>query len=114
MKSQSQEPSQLRVLLYARYSKEDQNPLSVEDQFKKCERWLKEQGVVAAEIFRESDEGISGEILKRPGIDRVREMIRSRKVDLVVAEEISRFFRDRAEPYKLAGECVDHAVRLVA
>lgn len=103
-----------RTIIYARYSTDDQNELSIEDQFKACERWLDRTGFKCASVVKESDEGISGEVLSRPGINRVREMIRARKADLVIAEEISRFYRDRAEPFKLAGECHDHDVRLVA
>lgn len=114
MSSHNKEPNQVRVVSYARYSCEDQNQLSVPDQFKRIGRHLEEQGIKPVQIFYESDEEMSGELLSRPGIDRVREMVRSRKVDLVVVEEISRLFRDRGEPHKFAGECVDHGVRLVA
>ena len=114
MRSQNKEPSQPRVVLYARYSTEEQNHQSIDDQFKACKRWLDRTGIKTASIVYESDEEVSGEILSRPGIDRVWDMVRARKVDLVVAEEISRFYRDRAEPHKLAGFCADRDIRLVA
>ena len=33
-----------RTIIYARYSTDDQNELSIEDQFKACERWLDRTG----------------------------------------------------------------------
>lgn len=103
----------VRVVAYARYSTEEQNQLSIPDQFKACARGLERKGIKVAQVVYESDEGISGEVLNRAGIDRVREMVRSRRVDLVVAEEVSRFYRNRSEPHRLAGECIDHDVRLI-
>lgn len=103
-----------RVLLYARYSTEDQNPRSIDDQFGLCKRWLAENGFKETEVTELSDEGISGECLSRPGIDKARTLIQSGKFDLVLGEEVSRFFRDRAEPFKLTGECIDNGTRLVA
>ncbi|KKM00151.1 hypothetical protein LCGC14_1807280, partial [marine sediment metagenome] len=103
----------LHIIIYARFSKEDQNQFSIDDQVALCKDWLDFNGLQAIEIVTESDEAISGEVLSRPGIDRVREMVRAGGCDLLITEEASRLFRDPAEPYKLAGECVDSDCRLI-
>ncbi|HAU38823.1 MAG TPA: hypothetical protein DCX07_14045 [Phycisphaerales bacterium] len=104
----------IRILIYGRFSTEEQNCRSCRDQHEYCRDWLERQGVPFSEILIEADEGIPGERLDRPGIDRVRNLIRSRQIDMLVGEDVSRFYRDRGEPYKLAGECVDHGIRFVA
>jgi DNA invertase Pin-like site-specific DNA recombinase len=83
----------LRVCFYARFSTDEQNPLSISDQFASCERNLKDAGVTEYEVDRFSDEGESGEILSRPGIDEVRRGIEKGRWDLLIVEESSRLFR---------------------
>lgn len=102
------------VIVYTRVSSDDQNRLSCPDQFKYCGRKLPEIGYANATIVHETDDGISGEHLSRPGIDRVRRLVASGGVALLIGEEVSRFFRDPSEPYKLVGECLDKGTRFVA
>lgn len=102
------------ILIYARFSKEDQNRHSTADQIQSIRYYLEDEGFDSSNIIVETDEGISGEMLSRPGIDRVRELVARRKVHLVIAEDVGRLFRDRAEPLKFGGHCEDHDVRLIA
>jgi DNA invertase Pin-like site-specific DNA recombinase len=103
-----------RVLIYSRFSKKEHGSRSCGDQQESCRDWLTIERIECSEVLHEEDDGISGEHLSRPGIDRVRKLVRDRRVDLLVGEDVSRFFRDRGEPHKLAGECKDHGVRFVA
>jgi DNA invertase Pin-like site-specific DNA recombinase len=60
----------LRILLYARYSTDEQKRSSIADQFLACRKWLKAWGIEDAEIQELSDYETSGEQRSRPGIDR--------------------------------------------
>ena len=85
----------LRIIIYARYSTEDQNPRSIDDQVAECRRFLEslEIDLSQCEIQVLSDRAISGEEVSRPGIDDVRAAIRDGNVDLIVTEETSRLYR---------------------
>jgi len=61
----------LRVLVYARFSTDEQNPSSIDDQVAYCRRFLESLGIHDAEITVLSDEGVSGELVSRPGINEV-------------------------------------------
>ena len=104
----------LRVALYARFSTEDQNPRSTEDQIAQGHRELRRLGGDNCRVAEFKDEALSGELISRPGIDGLRKQIRERRVDLIITEDVSRLFRDRSEPHKFAGLCVDNGVRLIA
>jgi hypothetical protein len=103
----------LRVVLYARYSTDEQNPKSIADQFAECRRMLAKCGVKDAVIEEFSDEAISGETIDRPGINQVREGIKNKRWDLLVAEESSRLFRHPSECLVFVETAVDLKVRII-
>src|SRR5262245_49979214 len=82
----------LLVLIYARYSTDEQNPRSIDAQVHVCKQLLEGLGIANYEIVVISDEGISGEEISRPGINRVREGIKAKSWNLILAEESSRLF----------------------
>ena len=84
----------LRVLIYARFSTDEQNQLSIEAQISYCKRFLTELGMTDFEIVVIFDKGISGEIIFRPGINEVRAGIDARQWDLIIVEDCSRLFRN--------------------
>ncbi len=102
-----------KVLIYARFSTDDQNPRSTDDQVLLCRRWMQKNGYAEAEIVVKTDEGISGEHIHRPGIDEVIELIKSGDFVLLIGEDVSRFWRNPHEPGRLAGLCCDHDTRFV-
>lgn len=81
-----------RTLIYARVSTEDQvEKYGLPVQLRSCREYAKLQGYeVVAEIC---DEGISGATLDRPGLSRVREMARTRQVDVVLMLDVDRLSR---------------------
>ena len=103
----------LRILIYARYSKEEQNPRSIEAQVEFCRAFLEDLGVPNYELTVLSDDGISGEIISRPGIDQVRAGIAARQWDLIVAEDSSRLFRNGPACLILVGSAVDQQMRVI-
>jgi hypothetical protein len=105
----------LRVLFYARYSTDEQNPRSIEDQVAYCRRFLESFGLADTdpEITVLCDREISGERIFRPGIDQVREGIDGRRWDLILAEGASRLFRDVAACLDLVRLAVDNGIRVI-
>ncbi len=103
----------LRVLLYARYSTQEQNRSSIDDQFRACRKFLGEWGIEDAEIQEVSDHEMSGELRNRPGIDQVRIGIQNRCWDLILGEDSSRLFRNPAACSELVGDAVDRGIRVI-
>lgn len=104
----------LRVVVYCRYSSDEQNPRSLEEQAAKCREYLKVLGIHDAEIIEITDPETSGELLRRGGIDEVRDLIRSGGCDLIVTEDASRLYRNTTFAMGLFDEAADAGVRVVA
>lgn len=104
----------LRVLIYARYSTDEQNPRSIEAQIAYCRRFLAELGITDADITVLFDRGISGERILRDGIDQVRKGIGAHQWDLILAEDCSRFFRNANACMELVYHAVDEGLRLIS
>src|SRR5829696_1553241 len=105
--------SSRRAVLYCRVSGEEQRKkgYSLADQLDTLRRWCSENGY---EIVDEvEDGGFSGAYLERPGLDRVREMVATGSVNVVVV-----LFRDRIArgvyAQLLAEEFRNNGARLVA
>ena len=103
----------LRVLIYARYSTEEQKRASIAAQFQLCRKYLREWGIEDADIEEISDMEMSGELVNRPGIDRVRVGIKKRSWDLILAEDSSRLFRNPPACCQLVGDAVDQGIRVL-
>lgn len=105
----------LQVLIYARYSTDEQNPRSIEDQVAFCKAFLEDLGVDLSdvEITVLFDRGISGEIVSRPGIDEVRSGILEHRWDLILSEDASRLYRHETACGELVEEAVDQGVRVI-
>src|ERR1700722_20249858 len=85
----------VKAALYARFSTEKQRDASVDDQFRECERAAKSAGLEV--VARFEDKGISGGTATRPGYQALRTAARSGRFDVIVTEDISRLWRNRAE-----------------
>lgn len=82
----------IRTAIYARYSDDKQNELSVVDQ------WALIKSVMGPEerlVDTYGDEAITGEIEGRPGLKRLRQDVRDRKIDIVRIEALDRLGRDQ-------------------
>ena len=82
--------SDKRVLIYARCSttQHDQHP---EVQIEELRRYCSARGFeICEEVV---DHGFSGSTDKRPGLKRLQELVRTRKVDAVVVVKLDRLFR---------------------
>src|SRR3712207_6769655 len=91
----------MRVILYARVSTRGQaeKGYSLRQQIEALEAYASQQGWGVVAVIE--DDGYSGATLERPGTDRVREIVETGSVDLVVAQD-----RTRARVSLLAGDRV--------
>lgn len=88
-------PAPRRAAIYARYSTDMQNPMSIEDQFRMAERYAAQNGWVVVERF--SDSAISGTAsIARTDFVRLMEALtdKARGFDIVIAESLDRISRD--------------------
>src|ERR1700677_4648568 len=81
--------------LYARFSSDQQRDASIEDQFRQCERVAESNGLTV--VARFEDRGISGGTTERPGYQMLLQAARSGFVKVIIVEDISRLWRNRAE-----------------
>ncbi len=103
----------LRVLIYARFSTDEQKRRSIKAQAEFCKRFLAALGVTEVKIVVLFDEAMSGELVSRPGIDRVREGIAAGEWDLILVEDSSRLFRDAVNCLQLVRLAVDKDIRTI-
>src|ERR1700731_3241102 len=101
----------MRAALYARYSMENQREESIDDQFRQCERTASAAGFEV--VARFSDAGISGGTTERAGYQALLVAARAGVFDVIVAEDISRLWRSRAEFGPRSAELEDLNVHLV-
>jgi DNA invertase Pin-like site-specific DNA recombinase len=104
----------LRVVVYCRYSSVEQNPRSLEEQAAKCREYLRALGLGDLEIIEITDAETSGELLRRGGIDEVRDLVRSGGCDLIVTEDASRLYRNTTFAMGFFDEAADAGVRVLA
>ncbi len=103
----------LRVLIYACYSTDEQNPHSIDAQVSYCRRFLEQLGVTDYEHTVISDEGISGEKIWRPGLNQVRDGIERKLWNLILVEDSSRLVRDPGPCGQLVRSALDQGIRTI-
>lgn len=106
-------PEGPRVLDYCRFSTDEQRQQSIADQDDYCRSFLADNGCTPRTIELLSDDGLSGELQSRPGIDKVREGLRKRRWDLILVEDSSRLFRGIQWCLPLVGLAVDQGIRVI-
>ncbi len=95
------DPLPPRAAIYCRFSSEMQNPRSVTDQVKLCQRYAERQGwppIPPEAVF--ADEQISGDISQRPAYQRLLAMLASgsgQRPEVVLTEGFDRLARDKIE-----------------
>lgn len=102
----------LRVVIVARISTTHQDPRSLDDQVAKCKEYLEQHFSGEVEYTEITSQG-SGEHLDRDELRRLEDLIESRTIDVVLAEDLARICR-RKRAYDLCEMCVDNESRLIA
>ena len=103
-----------RAILYARVSTDEQarNGYSLAQQMEALREYADQEGY---EILEEvTDPGQSGASLVRPGMDRVRDLVATDGVSVVLAQDRDRFAREPAYHYLLKREFEAHGCKLRA
>ena len=96
------------VLIYARVSTEDQlEKYGLSSQLRACREFAAARGWQILEEI--TDDGISGVILDRPGLDRVRRLVREGAATFVLMFDADRLSRELAHLLILKPEIEKHA-----
>jgi site-specific DNA recombinase len=102
----------MRAAIYVRVSTEDQakHGYSLGAQREACEERARNLGVIEMHPFL--DEGVSGALLSRPGLDAMRELVRAHLVDIVVVWDPDRLSRNLSHQLLLTEEIERARIRL--
>ncbi len=102
----------MKAAVYVRVSTEDQarHGYSLQAQVEACR--ARAEALGAQEVLVFADEGVSGALLSRPGLDGLREAVRGRKVALVVIWDPDRLSRNLSHQLLLTEEIEQARVRL--
>lgn len=101
----------MRVAIYSRVSTDGQEKegTSLETQESAC---LGHAGAAGWQVVAQERDAVSGASLDRPGLARVRELVRSRQVDVVLCYAVDRLSRDQNHIGILFDEAKSMGVRL--
>jgi site-specific DNA recombinase len=103
-----------RAILYARVSTDEQarSGYSLAQQMEALRDYARQEGYsVIEEVL---DLGQSGVTLERPGMDRVRDLVATGDVWIVLAQDRDRYAREPAHHYLLREEFKEHGCKLKA
>src|SRR4030095_11004625 len=107
-------PAPKRAILYARVSTDEQarSGYSLAQQIEALRAYASREGYGVLEEV--TDAGQSGASRERPGMDRVRDLVATGGVAVVLAQDRDRFAREPAYHYLLRREFEEHGTRLRA
>lgn len=102
----------IRAATYARVSTQEQSDegSSLDTQAARCRAYCTEHGYHVIAAF--SDTHTGAQYRERPGLSRLRELVRARQVDVVVCYALDRLSRNQAHIYIIAEEIADASARL--
>lgn len=101
----------MRVVIYSRVSTDAQEKdgTSLDTQESSCLEYARQSGW---EVIAREREAASGASLDRPGLDRVRQLMRSRETDLVLSYAVDRLSRNQHQIGVLFEEAATSGVQL--
>ncbi|MCA1433114.1 recombinase family protein [Bradyrhizobium sp. BRP20] len=86
----------IRAAIYARFSSDRQKDRSIDDQIALCRDLCAREGMAVISTFE--DRAMSGSAaINRPGFQALMQAAETRLVDVIVAEDMDRIFRDQAD-----------------
>lgn len=101
----------MRAATYARFSTENQREASIVDQQRECARLaLRLNATVVAEF---SDAAQSGGTAQRHGYQAMLTAARAKEFDVVIAEDVSRLWRNLAEQAPRLAELADLGIHVI-
>jgi site-specific DNA recombinase len=100
--------------IYVRVSTEDQGKgFSIPTQIEACHTFARQHSYIVPEGYVLIDDGISGTILERPGLQKLRELVRARAIQAVIVFDLDRLSRRLGHQLLLSEECEQAEVALV-
>lgn len=102
------------VAIYARFSSDNQNPKSIDDQYRKCEERIVSVFGTDTEIIHYKDEAISGSNSNRPGYQTMISDGMDQKFSALVIDDLSRLSRDTLESHRILKQFKFHGIRIIA
>ena len=102
--------TQLRAVIYARYSSDLQREESIEDQIEVCRRYVEGQGWTVVEHY--TDAAISGSSRFRPSFQKLLSDAGLRKFDIVVCEALDRLGRRLADTADMQDQLAFQKIKL--
>lgn len=102
----------MKVYGYVRLSRdEDKNKESLNTQMDYLRSYAKDNNFELVEIIE--DDNVSGYSFDRPGLNRLRELIESGQVDVLIAKDLSRIGRHQAQSLIFMEYLTEYGVRLI-
>ncbi|MBK1637182.1 recombinase family protein [Rhodovulum adriaticum] len=99
-----------RAAIYARYSTDKQNPMSIEDQVYQCRTLARRKGWEVVEEY--TDRELSSALRDRPGFQRLVGDLGAGKFDTVLAESMDRISRDNVDIADLWKRTAHHGIEI--
>ena len=101
----------IKAAIYARFSTDQQREASIADQVRMGQRTADSGGLSVVATFE--DRGISGGTSERPGYQALLKAARNGAFAVIIAEDVSRLWRNRSEYGQRSAELEDLGVDLV-
>ena len=102
----------MRIAIYARYSSDLQNPVSIEDQISLCADLMKRQFGISKAVATYTDAAISGATMSRPGLIQMLEAAESQRFDILIAEGLDRISRSLSDIASIHELLVHYGVKI--
>src|SRR4051794_16967998 len=104
----------LRVAIYARVSSEQQAQQdTIASQLESVERRIRDDGLACDPELRFIDDGVSGTVLMRPGLERLRDQAAAGAIDRLYVLDPDRFSRKYAYQVLILEELAQCGVEVV-
>ena len=104
--------SELRAVIYARYSSSSQREESIEGQVKECTSFAERNGYMVIGSY--IDRAISGTTDNRPQFQKMIEASKRKAFDLVIVWKLDRFARNRYDSARYKHQLKKNGVRVVS
>jgi DNA invertase Pin-like site-specific DNA recombinase len=104
-----------RCAVYARYSSEKQNSLTIDQQIRKCSEYAERHSLCVLDQYIYADEAISGATDDRAGLTRLLTAAREkpRPFDIVLADDTSRVSRRLADSLRIHEQLQFAGIRVI-
>ena len=104
--------SELKAVIYARYSSSSQREESIEGQVKECAAFAERNGYMVIGTY--ADRAVSGTTDNRPEFQRMIKDSKRKQFDLVIVWKLDRFARNRYVSAKYKNQLKQNGVRVIS